>query len=272
MNKKIPDILKISGLSLAIMIINACTIQPESPNGASDVRAKLSALQDDPTLSSRAQLAIKEAEIATLIAESPEKEKALSDHQVFMADRKVEIAIATAQTRLLEDQRKGIIEQRETARLDSRTREANSARKEMQSAQQRNEDLERQLLDLNAKKSNRGMVLTLGDLLFETGKSDLKHGITENLDKLSIFLIENDDRQLIVEGYTDNIGSDSFNLNLSLKRADAVKAYLLDHGVADNRMQTSGKGESAPIASNDTATGRQRNRRVEVIIPDQTTE
>ncbi|MBB3169025.1 OmpA family protein [Simiduia aestuariiviva] len=269
MNTPLLKYSKLAVPTAVILLTMACSSPATKPDGAVGVREKLTDLQSDQKLASRAQLAIKEAESATRMAERPEREQAVAQHRIYMADHKVEIAIAIAQSRLLEDQRKALIDQRDASRLSARTTEANFARQKMQDAKRRNAKLEQELADLNAKKSDRGMVLTLGDLLFETGKSDLKFGIADNLDKLSLFLNQNQDRQLIIEGYTDNIGSDAFNLSLSQDRADSVKSYLLKQGIASYRMQSSGKGEGTPIASNDSAQGRQRNRRVEIIIPNE---
>lgn len=275
MNRTFLRYTKILVPSVALVLIMACSVSTTKPYGADSVREKLTLLQADSQLASRAQVAIKEAETATRAAEQPEKDKALAAHRVYMADHKVDIAMAVAQSRLLEDQRKDLLAQRESARLDSRTREADQAHKDAKAAnedaeqtRQRNADLQQQLAELNAKKTDRGMVITLGDLLFETGKSELKSSTISNLDKLSTFLTENQDRTLIIEGYTDNVGSDEYNLGLSQRRAEAVQIYLVNKGIASDRMIVSGKGETVPVASNDSAMGRQQNRRVEVVLPD----
>ncbi|MCE3254018.1 MAG: hypothetical protein K0Q67_3038, partial [Cellvibrio sp.] len=126
--------------------------------------------------------------------------------------------------------------------------------------------LRRQLTELNAKQTERGLVITLGDVLFETGKSDLKSAATADLSKLSGLLAKYPERSLVIEGHTDNVGSESYNHTLSQHRADAVKAFLLNQGIAANRITAFGKGESAPVASNDSSSGRQMNRRVEIIV------
>lgn len=112
----------------ASLFLGACSTAPIKPEGADAVRGKLTQLQSDPRLASRAPVAIKEAELAVAAAEQPRQDKDLEKHLVFMADHKVDIASAQAQARLLEDQRKSLGEQRESARLDSRTREADIAR------------------------------------------------------------------------------------------------------------------------------------------------
>lgn len=237
---------------LASLVFAGCSSTPKAPDGASEVRAKLTQLQSNSELASRAPVSIKDAEAAVRAAEEPRKDIAYAKHLVYLADRKVDTAAALAQARLLEDKRKEISGQATAAQLASRTQEA--------------EALRRQLADLNAKQTERGLVVTLGDVLFETGKADLRGTATANLSKLSGFLAQYPDRSLVIEGHTDSVGSDSFNQVLSQNRADAVKAFLLNQGVASNRITAVGKGESSPIASNDTSSGRQMNRRVEVII------
>lgn len=225
---------------------------PKVPEGAIQVRGKLTELQSDPKLASLAPVALREADAAVRLAEEPRDDKGLSEHFIYLADRKVEVARALAQARYLEDQRKGLGEKATAAQLDARTQEA--------------EALRRQLAELNAKQTDRGLIVTLGDVLFETGKSDLKANAHANLSKLVAVLNQQPDRSLVIEGHTDSVGSEDFNQALSQRRADSVKAFLIGQGVAANRITAVGKGESSPVASNDTSQGRQLNRRVEIVI------
>jgi len=119
---------------------------------------------------------------------------------------------------------------------------------------------------LQAEATDRGLVLTLGDVLFATGKSDVKVGATSNLNKLVTFLNKYPDRTVQIEGYTDNVGSEDSNQGLSQRRAESVKAYLVQQGIAGSRLTAVGMGESQPVASNDTQSGRQQNRRVVAVI------
>lgn len=253
-------LLLVSAISLALA---GCAAKSSMPEGAADVRGKLTRLQADPQLNTRAPVALKAAEDAVIVAEQPRKdqdaEQALGQHLVVMADRKVEIATALAQTRFYEDQRKILSQQREGARLDSRTREADQA-------QRQNSQLQQQIDELNAKQTERGLVMTLGDLLFATGRSELRAGTANNLGKLAIFLGQHPERQVLIEGHTDNVGSEEMNLSLSQRRADSVMHYLTNQGVSPSRLGASGKGESMPVAGNESASGRQMNRRVEIII------
>jgi outer membrane protein OmpA-like peptidoglycan-associated protein len=260
---------------------------PTRPVGADAARSKLTQLQSDEQLASRAPVAIEEAEVAVRAAEVPQKDATRGAHLVQMADRKIDIAREQAQTRLSEDQRKTLSEQRERARLDSRTREADNARGDAvaaradadiarsqaeasrldsEAARMQAETLQIQIAELNAKATDRGLVVTLGDVLFETGRSELKGGATSNLAGLARFLNEYPDRTVLIEGHTDNVGSDDSNFRLSQQRADSVKAYLAGQGIVPARLDASGKGEGYPVSGNESATGRQQNRRVEVVI------
>ena len=126
------------------------------------------------------------------------------------------------------------------------------------------------LAALDAKKTERGMVITMGDVLFDTGRAELKSGGVRNVEKLSGFLKAYPQRKVMIEGYTDSVGGDEMNRTLSTRRADAVRAALLSQGVGSDRLATMGYGESHPVAGNDSASGRQLNRRVEIVLSDET--
>ncbi len=277
--------------AVASVLLAACATAPVQPAGSAEVRSRLTQLQADPRLGSLAPLAIKEADVAVQAAETPETDAGLASHRVFIADRKVETARAQAETRFAEDQRPALSEQRESARLDSRTREADAARTQVAvaradsaeqklaadeargaanaaqvAAERQAAELQRQIDALNAKPTDRGLVVTLGDVLFTSGQADLKAGATGNLNKLVSFLNEYPSRTVMIEGYTDSVGSEDYNQGLSQRRADSVKTYLVGQGIGAVRLVASGKGEYGPVAGNDSAAGRQQNRRVEVII------
>jgi outer membrane protein OmpA-like peptidoglycan-associated protein len=119
----------------------------------------------------------------------------------------------------------------------------------------------------------RGVVITLsGAVLFASGKSDLLSTARRKLDDVANALKDvAPDQQIVVEGYTDSQGADDSNQRLSEARAQAVRSYLVGHGVPAERITAVGKGEAAPVASNDTAEGRANNRRVEIVLPKQAT-
>jgi outer membrane protein OmpA-like peptidoglycan-associated protein len=282
--------------AVAAILLAACATAPVKPDAAAEPRAKLTLLQSDPNLAGRAAPALEAAETAVRLAEQPEADKDLVAYRVYMADRKVDIARADAQTRYAEDQRATLTAQREQARLDARTHEVNVAQGQAavaraENAQQRlaadqargeadaaNQvaansaqqvaDLQSQVDALQARPTDRGLVLTLGDALFSSGRAELQPGGDAHLGRLVVFLNKYPNRTLVIEGYTDSVGNNDYNMGLSERRAGAVRAYLLDQGVSSARMTASGKGASDPVASNDTAAGRQQNRRVEVVISD----
>jgi outer membrane protein OmpA-like peptidoglycan-associated protein len=128
------------------------------------------------------------------------------------------------------------------------------------------EQLMRELSELKARQTDRGIVLTIGDVLFATGKATLSIDANRSVDKLSEFLKKYTSRNVLIEGHTDSVGSDELNLALSQQRADSVKERLVANGVDASRITTVGYGKKYPAASNDTAAGKQLNRRVEVIV------
>ncbi|MEX2352861.1 MAG: OmpA family protein [Gammaproteobacteria bacterium] len=287
MNTHIRVTNRIAGVAIVVLALTACSASPTRPDGADSARNRLTQLQSQPQLANLAPVEIKEADLAVRAAEVPRKDADLAKHLVIIADMKVDIAQARAQGRLYEDQRVMLSQESETARLDSRTREADMAARDARSARteadiarsetdiaraaadmarQEADDLQRQITELNARETDRGLVMTLGDVLFETGRSDLRGGSATNLDKLAVFLQKYQDRNVVIEGHTDSIGTDEYNYSLSQRRADSVRSYLVSQGVNSQRLATLGKGKGSPVASNETTTGRQQNRRVEIII------
>ncbi len=259
--------------TVAAVLLAACAAVPLKPDGAAEARDKLTQLQSDPNLGSRAPLAIKEADAAVSLAEQPQADKDLGAYRVYLADRKVATARALAETRFAEDQRTALSAKRESARLEARTNEADAAKDQAATArmaaassQQEAAEMQRQIDALQAKVTDRGIVLTLGDVLFESGRADLKAGAAGNLSKLVAFLTKYPERVVTIEGYTDSIGGDDYNQALSQRRADSVRSYLVRAGVESGRLTAAGMGKNDPVAGNDSAIGRQQNRRVAVII------
>jgi OOP family OmpA-OmpF porin len=197
-------------------------------------RARLMALQEVE----RADKAKREAERARSIAlaEAAEAEKAKRE----AAERAQEA-------------------ERARKEAEAKVRETEQTRAEM-------DQLSRELSDLKAKQTERGIVLTMGDVLFESGKASLSSEAVRNVEKLAGFLQQHPSRNLLIEGHTDSVGSDEFNVGLSEKRAGAVKDQLVASGINQERITTIGYGKQYPVAGNDTPAGRQQNRRVEVVI------
>ncbi len=147
--------------------------------------------------------------------------------------------------------------------------EAQMSQQQVQAAQEQSARLAAELRELQAQPTDRGMVVTLSDVLFDTGRAELRPGAMRVLQRLADFMREYPDRIVAVEGFTDSVGPDAYNEDLSRRRAEAVRGALIDDGIAGSRIVTRGLGEAYPVASNDTAEGRQRNRRVEVVISDE---
>lgn len=128
------------------------------------------------------------------------------------------------------------------------------------------DQLIRELSELKAQQTERGIVLTIGDVLFATGKANLSQGANRSVGKLADFLKKNPNRNVLIEGHTDSVGDDDYNLALSRRRADSVKDNLMGNGIEASRITTVGYGEKFPLAGNDTTAGKTQNRRVEVVI------
>jgi outer membrane protein OmpA-like peptidoglycan-associated protein len=145
-------------------------------------------------------------------------------------------------------------------------KDARDARQVAMDAQSRSMLLESRLSAMEAKKTERGMVVTIGDVLFDTNEAQLKSGGVRNVQKLADFFKEYPRRNVMIEGFTDSTGSDSLNQQLSDRRADSVRTALLGMGMNSDRITSRGYGEAYPVAGNDTAAGRQLNRRVELVV------
>lgn len=169
------------------------------------------------------------------------------------------------QAKLLAESRAQEVEQ---ARLlaEASQREAEAKNLEAEKSKAESELLLKELSELKAKQTERGIVLTVGDVLFETGKSKLSPRAEQSVVKLADFLKKHSKRNILIEGHTDSVGSEAYNLNLSEKRADSVRSNLLAKDISPERITSKGYGEQYPVATNSTKLGRQLNRRVEVII------
>ena len=181
--------------------------------------------------------------------------------QILLATRNAEVQnakAATSQARMVANE---ALEQRDQA-----AQQAAQANQEAAQANQEAARLQAEIAQLKATPTPRGLVLTLGDVLFDTGRSELNPGSSRKLDQLAQFLAEHKERRVQIDGFTDSVGSDSYNEELSRRRADAVKSALLVRGIDASRISTQGYGKAFPVANNSDSGGRQLNRRVEVVI------
>ena len=157
------------------------------------------------------------------------------------------------------------------AEADALKAKEEAARAEAERAQKAAADLRTQLLEqfnriLETRDTPRGLVVNIGDVLFDFGKYDLRPEAREKLAKLSGIILAHPGLELAVEGHTDNVGSDELNQRLSEKRAETVTAYLIQQGLSEAGVTAGGFGETVPVANNLTTEGRQRNRRVEIVV------
>lgn len=192
-----------------------------------------------------------------------------ANHIAYMLKNQINVAKEIADTKALEEKVLRLKEQKSQALLSEKENQILIMQKEAEKAKleaQLSHDKLIALQELNAQQTNRGLVLTLGDVLFETGKSNLLAGSMLAIGKLSEFLADNDQRMVLIEGHTDNVGSATYNLDLSLRRSGAVQEALSQKGILPERLFVKGYGEAYPVASNSDTGGRQRNRRVEIVI------
>lgn len=216
-----------------------------------------------------------------------DNDAAEANHLAYLASQRAEIAGNLARARMLEAdiktagteaERMRLTREADQARLqaDANARSAQAAQMQAMSAEQRaaqNEArvraLESQLRDIEAQQTERGLLVTLGDVLFAFNKAELSAQAAPRLDKLANFLRQFPDRKLIIEGHTDSVGGDSYNQELSDRRAQAVQGALVQRGVAPDRITARGYGKTYPVAENGSAEGRAMNRRVEIVIADE---
>lgn len=268
----------------AALTLGACaTRQP--PAGLETARTEVQRAGSNPDVVRHAALELKAATDTLARAERAWREDgdgAEADSLAYIARQRANTAQAVAQARTADDQLKEASDQANRMRLDARTREAEAARGQARAAQSqvaqaqaqadqanaRAAALESRLKELQAQQTERGLLVTLGDVLFEFGKANLLPTSGQRLDKLAEFLRQYPDRRLLIEGHTDSVGSSSANQTLSERRAQSVQQALLMRGVDAGRMTTRGYGKDYPVANNSTPEGRALNRRVEVVIAD----
>jgi outer membrane protein OmpA-like peptidoglycan-associated protein len=268
-------------------------------------RAAYNAARNDPLVVENAPLELAKAEEKLLTAQElweEEAEKAEVDHYSYLSRQQTAIAREAAQLQIAQKAVEDAEAQRVRVLLDVRAREAEAARQQTQATQRQLEEarmradeqasmartreleearkeaelarlkavgLEAELSELKARPSERGMVVTLGDVLFDLDKSELNPGANLVMDRLSDFLKKHEERRILVEGFTDSTGAEDYNKQLSERRARSVRQALMDRGIAGDRIEVRGYGEQFPVATNETIAGRQQNRRVEIVFSDQ---
>jgi outer membrane protein OmpA-like peptidoglycan-associated protein len=278
--------------SLAAAILSGCGTTPVNQSLA-EARSSYNTARTNPQITTLAPLELKEAGESLVKADSAftKGESVATVNQLsYIAYQQVKIAQETAFRKTDELSVTNAAAQRDQVRLAARTAEADSAKHQVaiiqETANVQAEELaaasakaehdqqiiarqDKQLKDLNAKQTKRGMVITIGDVLFSSSKARLKPNGMHNVQKLASFLDEYPKYRVLVEGYTDNTGNEASNQTLSEQRADAVKVALLDKGITSDRIITRGYGKEFPVARNNSSANRQLNRRIEIVLSDE---
>lgn len=299
MSYHIPALTLPFAVLVAAMLV-ACSSVPPANANLDAARADFQQLQADPQAEPYAGLQLKQANDALQSAQAAfnrADDNVVVDQLAYLAKQRTALAQETIRRKTAEASVTTSSAERDQMRLAARTREADAAtattaqaqretlaaqqqarlanqqaassQQQAGDAQSRNRALEAQLRELNAQPTDRGMVITTGDVLFETGQAALRSGGVSRIEKLGAFLQAYPLRKALIEGYTDSVGSDASNVALSQRRADAVRAVLVGMGVDSGRLSTLGHGETHPVASNQNASGRQMNRRVEILLSDE---
>ena len=289
-------------LALAVaVLLGACSSMPTNTTLLDQTHSDYRMAQASPNVNRYAPLELKQAgeALARADASANDKDKpAKVDELAYLAKQKIALTQQVANQKFAEAEVLRNGKEADQLRLQQRSNEADAAkakaaeaqqaalmaqgdaadaqrktdeaRRVAQEAQTRNMQLEAQLADLAAKKTERGMVITLGDVLFGTDQARLTPEGLRTAQKLADVLQQNPQRKVLVEGFTDSTGSSAHNQELSDRRAAAVRTALAGMGIGSDRVATRGYGEAYPVAANNTAQNRQMNRRVEIVLSDET--
>jgi len=250
------------------MTFAGCASTPTTNPALENARTAVRSAEADPNVAMYTALDLQAAKNELQDAESAamKHDEAAIAQPAYLAAQTARLAQIKASAKADDARVAAGQTERDRIQLSARTTEVDSAKLARDQANRKASALQSEVDALNAKPTDRGLVLTLGDVLFDTGKAGLNPGASRNLDHLVQFLTEHDDRRVEIDGYTDSVGTDSFNLDLSQRRADTVKAVLVSRGIDSSRIVSRGYGKEFEVASNSEASGRQLNRRVEIVI------
>lgn len=268
------------GASICSLAIGCSTHRNTHVEGLQD---ELTILKRDPAVIAQASSELQDAEQAVIRAEAHWAETHNDDeaeHLCYLGSKRIDIARSKTDQLLAEYEFRRLGEARSQAGVDASHREAANANARAnladataaqyeslaESRKSQIEMLKGELDDLAARESSRGLVLTLGDVVFQTNRADLKSGATRKLLPFVAFLRTHSADNVVIEGHTDNTGGSDSNLDLSNRRAQSVRDFLVREGISGERITTAGLGEQFPLAANETPAGRLLNRRVEMIV------
>jgi outer membrane protein OmpA-like peptidoglycan-associated protein len=251
-------------MAIPALVISGCASAPQRSSELEAARAQVESLAREPLAQQAAPQDLQSARTDLAQGEQALQEKRPMtevDHFAYLARRSAEAGQARVEEAQAKQQLAAAQSDRNAILLAARAREADIVKSQLAATQQ-------QLADLQAKKTERGMVVTLGDVLFDSGQATLKPGASLVLDRLATFMSQNPQTKVRIEGHTDSTGSADFNQTLSQRRADAVAIALENRGLSSDRVTAIGRGQDFPVASNSSAAGRQQNRRVEIVFSD----
>jgi outer membrane protein OmpA-like peptidoglycan-associated protein len=294
-------------LAATVVLLSACASGPKTTSLLEQVRVDYAQAQGNPKVATYAALEMQAATEALAKAEAAAKGREsleTVDKLAYLTKQKIALTNEVASRKSSEADIAGSAAIRDQVRLDQRTQEANQARMKAEDAERaaqaardaaaaatqqkniaqakesdaqrlaaealaRNQQLEAQLAELAAKKTERGLIITLGDVLFAVDQARLNADGVRMVQRLALVLQQNPKRVVLVEGFTDSTGSTQHNQELSERRSMVVRDALLELGVARTQIAVRGYGEAYPVAPNDTAMNRQLNRRVEIVLSDE---
>jgi outer membrane protein OmpA-like peptidoglycan-associated protein len=255
-------------LAASVLGLAACASSP--PNATlQQAEVQVGALGQDPTVARYAPLEAERARQYLAQAQSSAyggADEPVVTHQAYLASQQAEIARQVAAAKFAQEEVARADATRAQALLATRTQQAQQAQQQAQQSQAEADRLRQELQNMQARQTERGVVLTLGNVLFETDSAELVPGAAQQIDQLATVLRQHPDYTVEIDGFTDSTGSDTYNLGLSQRRAESVRRALALRGINPSRLTARGHGEASPVASNETNLGRQMNRRVEVLI------
>jgi outer membrane protein OmpA-like peptidoglycan-associated protein len=267
----------VSGTALAFALA-ACASVPQHSEELEQARAQVQTLSQEPLAQQAASQDLEAARKALQQAETAQQQQrppAEVDHFAYLARRHAEAGEARVSATRSQQEVARADQERTRTLMQNRAQEAQAAHAQAENARHQAEatqsqlaSTQQQLADLQAKQTERGMIVTLGDVLFDTGQATLKPGADLALNRLAGYLQANPNTRILIEGHTDNRGSEDYNQALSERRAQAVATGLESRGVSGDQLQPLGRGKGYPVASNGTPEGRQQNRRVEIVFSD----
>lgn len=246
--------LLLTALVAAAIALGAASCAPRQSRALENARRDYLAARSDPTVAQNAAATLQEAGVTLERAEREQRQgnRREVEHLSYVASQEVAKARQLASERRARNEAEDLSGARDDVVIAARTQQLDLILAE--------------LAALEARETAEGLALTMSDVFFEVDSAELKPAARQDLARLAAYVREYPDRNVVVEGHTDSQGSDSYNADLSARRAQAVSSYLVQQGVDPARLVAQGFGERHPVASNDSAAGRQQNRRVEMLV------